>query len=904
MATDNALQQVALGLDQAKQTIYRIMKQYYPKIEDSKSSLVNAIVSGIAYIYSTFQVFAKLLQSELYVSTARELESLYKLIPFVGITLDQPTPMLITATTQPQDDSITDSTVPPLYIQFPDPFLDSASFNFHQTYKQYLRKVVFDFTIRFNSNSLSPLNFFVSGNSLTVSLGKQLGDNFIPPAMAATNGDYLSVEFPYVVGAVIRKGRIKFTASLQNVGVLTGASVTNDGSDVPADILLSQCSLDVGTGKLCLTVQVYASFAGNLIVGLPVNVTYNVRATYLKPAVVTGALLPASGSDFAAYGDVTPGFFDRSILFSFRHNTVTPESPLTDLVITNSAGNTTLVFFAYSGTDDNGKLRRVAIDPFTVKITGLLDSTIIFDFAKAEVLRDPYFGTIYRVKFSYPVNGFDFYAYVLDEYAGVIYVENPQMVSVNQATFKFDYTTKPSNKVFLQQFDTKVKSVSPPADFNTDNNTFVLEDDDPIMFNNFKIQITDAGYSTLQFKQVTSLVTVSGNSILAYFEVRVLAPTKVELKFGRSIDYTTIQNMLINYQTVKDISLYKSGEVLTGVVQLYYGTNGSLYSLSGKTDFPFSAVNVSSLAGASGIPTLEGLRDALTKAAYTLNINVTRINYESAIESYFLGLGYDSRIKVFDYSDFGNPSVLLNSVNGNIVYFIGLVNHYPNSDFVVVVPTELNSTPYVEGTAQYSRLEFSGQVPAALTDIGLDMIVPVGKSSNDLDILQNSIRDDSALTNIIFTEGSNNVTLGITPFSVMYAIYFKALLNPADGFTYTQAKVDVSNYLASLFKWSTLNFIRDINVSDVYRAIDSLPSVDKILFSNLSHFRNNGVDGSLVVHDITYKKFFGPYPTVPLPADIMANPLWDFSNVNTTGRGIKIHILGLGGIELSPYPNV
>jgi hypothetical protein len=900
MATDTSLQQVALGFDAAKQTIYRIMKQYYPKIEDSKSSLVNAIISGIAYIYSMFQVFAKLLQSELYVSTARELESLYKLIPFVGITLDQPTPMLITATTQPQDDSITDNTVPPLYIQFPDPFLDSASFNFHQTYKQYLRKVAFDFTLLFNNTD----PFFVYlQNGLTLSLGKLLGDNYIPPSMSGANGDYFSIEVPYynTTLAIVQKARIKFIAPLQDLGVIVGApNAVDDGSDDPAAVNFTLSSFDIDVGKIEIVLNSPASsrkFSSVLLKGLPVNVTYSVRSTYRKPETVSAATLSNTGFDPTnVSNDIT--FFNKNYIYDKRH---IAEVPATALVLNagTDTADKTWVFFARSGLDALNFNRRVAIDPMSVKIKHTVDTTIVFDFANAVAVADPYYGTIYKVDFLYPGNSQHYFAYVLDEFVGVIYFENPLNVNISLGDFTVDYTSKPSNKVFLEQYDAKIKSVSPPADFNFDNNTFTLEDDDPILFNDLNIQITDAGYSTLQFQQVTSLVTVKGSATQAYFEVRVLSPTKVEIKFDSAVDYTTIQNLLINYRTVKDISLYKSGEVLNGVVNLYKA-DGTIYSVSGKTAFPFSAVNVSSLAGASGIPTLEGLRDALTKAAYTLNVNITRINYESAIEGYFLGLGYDSRIKVFDYADFGNPSVLLNSVNGNIVYFIGLVNHYPNSDFVVVVPTELNSTPYIEGTAQYSRSDFAAQVPQALTDIGLDMIVPVGKSSNDLDILQNSIRDDSALTNIIFTEGSNNVTLGITPFSVMYAIYFKALLNPADGFTYTQAKVDVSNYLASLFKWSTLNFIRDINVSDVYRAIDSLPSVDKILFSNFSHYRNNTADGPLVVHDITYKKFF----TTPSGADILANPLWDFSKVNTLSRGIKVHILGLGGIDLSPYPNV
>lgn len=893
MATDTALQQVSLGFDKAKQTIYTIMKKYYPKIEDSKSSLINALVSGLAYIYSMFQVFAKLLQSELYVSTARELESLYKLIPFVGITLNPPIPMLITATSAPQDDSITDETTPPLYVQFADPFLDANSFNFHYTYKQYLRKVMFDFSILFNGTD----QFFVYlQNGLTLSLGKLLGDNYVPPAMSAASGDYVSLEVPYynTTLAIIQRARIKFVAPLQDIGVLHGSpNAIDDGSDDPAAVNFTLTSFDVDVGKIEIVLNSPASsrkFSSMLLKGLPINVSYNVRSVYRKIASVTDAVALYG---WGAFGDPAPSFFTRDFIYAKRQQTETPATELVLNVLTDTAAKT-YVFQAYSGLDALGFYRRAPIDPYSVKVKHVTNTDIVFDFANAVAIADPYWGTIYRTTLSYSGT---WYAYVLDEYCGLIYFENP-LGTDPALLFVFDYTTKPRNQVFLEQFDAKVKSVSPPADFNFDNYTFTLEDDDPILFNDLVMQITDAGYENLQFEQVTSILTVEGSATITYFEIRVLAPTKVEIKFSDSVNYTTIQNLLINYKTVKDISLYKSGETLTGVVQMYKA-DGSLYSTAGKSDFPFSAVNVSSLAGASGIPTLEGLRDALTKAAYTLDTNITRINYESAIQTYFIGLGFDSRIKVFDYSDFGNPSVLLNSVNGNIVYFIGLVNHYPNSDFVVVVPSELNSTPYVEGTAQYSRLDFAAQVPTAVTDIGLDMIVPVGKTSNDIDNLQNSIREASALTNIIFTEGSYNDELGITPFAVMYAIYFKALLKAADGYTYTQAKLDVSNYLASLFKWSTLKFIRDINVSDVYREIDSLPSVDKILFSNFSHYRNSGADGSLIVHDISYKTFF----TAPSGADILTNPLWDFSNVNTTGRGIKVHVLGLGGIDLAPYPN-
>ena len=120
MAT-NILNSVALGFDEAKKSVYAIMRKVFPKIETSKSTLVNAIVSGISLLYSMMQVFAKLLQDELYVATAKELESLYKLVPFVGIKIFPPTPMRLEASAVPQDTSITVDSDPELYLTGTDP---------------------------------------------------------------------------------------------------------------------------------------------------------------------------------------------------------------------------------------------------------------------------------------------------------------------------------------------------------------------------------------------------------------------------------------------------------------------------------------------------------------------------------------------------------------------------------------------------------------------------------------------------------------------------------------------------------------------------------------------------------------------------------------------------------------
>ena len=170
----SVLSDVSLGLDAAKVTIYSIMEKYYPNIRKSRSSLLNAFVSGVAYIYSMFQVFAKLLQDETYVSTARELESLYKLVPMVGLNLDQPTTMKIETSFLPSDSSITTDTTEELYANGTDAFTDTNGYSFYLRTKSYTSKVLYVFSASVTAYVAN------TGRTIELSIPKLLGSAYFP----------------------------------------------------------------------------------------------------------------------------------------------------------------------------------------------------------------------------------------------------------------------------------------------------------------------------------------------------------------------------------------------------------------------------------------------------------------------------------------------------------------------------------------------------------------------------------------------------------------------------------------------------------------------------------------------------------------------------------------------------
>ena len=168
-------------------------------------------------------------------------------------------------------------------------------------------------------------------------------------------------------------------------------------------------------------------------------------------------------------------------------------------------------------------------------------------------------------------------------------------------------------------------------------------------------------------------------------------------------------------------------------------------------------------------------------------------------------------------------------------------------------------------------------------DIGLKLITLIGADADEVDTIQESIRENSTLTNIILTAGA-----GADAFGQMYPIYFKLKIRPTGGYTFLEASDAVKRQIASLFTWETLRFIRDIKLSDVYSSLDALPSVDSVFIENMSNYHNDSVD--IVAHDISY--------IVGISTN--DNPSWDFTDIETT-RLIKIDILGLGGIDTEEY---
>lgn len=829
--SDTSLQQVANGFDQAKKAIYDIMKKYFPKIDKSKSTLVHAFVAGLSWIYSMYQVFARLLQNELYVSSAQDLASLYALVPLVGIDMYQPIPMVISAVCAPQSDSITDNSDSPMYMEAQDAFADGNGYGFHQTLRQYAGRKIFDFS-SVNHLYSYPDSGPNTGKFLAINIGKLLGEDYTP--IAILPDDEVVIEFPYkdATAGVVKRGKIRMAATSTDNYIVFASS--DAGSDQPSDIDRLFCYFYPHTGELILALTLLGPgrFNDDDLSGLPVNMTYKVRSMYRKIVSIADTLIARykTSSYWTGY------YLQPSYLIAHLGGS--------SVVFHNSAMMTVLKMW-YKSTPGLWPTR---IDPKSIRLRHT-DGDVEFNFENAVMIDDPIWGIVHQASVSY--SGATYYAYVMDEWGGVVAFEDPKEVSPNNFTINVD--TVFGNKIILDQYDVKRRVVKPPTEFNFDNNSFVLEDDDPILFEELEISITDSGYTSLIFERVRSVVAVSGSAEKTYYETRTLAPGKIEIKFSNSVDYTTIENMLIVYRTVKNITTYKSGETLTGQAKLQK-MDGTYHSSGGTDVFQFGAVNTYGGSGPAGLPTLATLRDTLEKAAYTLDRNVTKVNYEAAIQTYYLVIGWDARVKVFGYEDFG--IIYLDSVNGNVVFFVGIVNRYPGSDLVLCVPRELDAN------SQNTRSEMDSVVPGPLTDLGLTSITPVGGDATEIDRIQAAIRDQSVLTSMLLSEGS-----GVNSFVRPYAIYFKAQLKEAQGFTWAEAERAVKTTLANLFRWSMFGFVRGINVSDTYRMLDGLPQVDRILFSNFSHYRNKSAtphsiiapDGALRVQDIAYQTIFVPF---------------------------------------------
>lgn len=273
-----ALEDVALGYNAAKITMYSLLEKYYPNIRKSRSTLLNAFVSAVAYIYSMFQVFAKLLQDETYVSTARELESLYKLIPMVGINVSQPTTMKVETSFVPNDPAITSDTEDELYATGTDPFLDANSYNFYLRTKTHTAVRLYDFDESWRVTN--------SGRTIELSIAKLLGTEYFP--VSAYSTDSFTIEFPYygTVSGIIRKAMLRFDRTTMHGAVLP----LDVGSDAPSDISKANCRFDQRTGYIKLTLtstSAQNSFAASALTGQPINITFTVRSVYRKDRVRT-----------------------------------------------------------------------------------------------------------------------------------------------------------------------------------------------------------------------------------------------------------------------------------------------------------------------------------------------------------------------------------------------------------------------------------------------------------------------------------------------------------------------------------------------------------------------------------------------------------------------------------------
>jgi hypothetical protein len=833
----NNLDEVALGVNEAKIAVYAIMRKYFPKIEQSRSSLVNAFVSGVSYIYAMFQTFVRLIQNELYVSQATELESLYKLIPFVGITLYQPTTLKTDCVATIQNDAMTIDSDPELYLTGTDPFTDTDGNKFYIRTQTYLNKKVFEFDYTYTQFR----GRTGGGLVLELSLSKEL-DELIP--ISFYNIDDLVVEAPYWLAT--SSASVKLRVRFNRTGINTDA-----GSDNPAQVDLPNCYCDYRTGHILLKLLT-GTFNSDNLDTLPVNATYTVRSVFRKDIDRAAALVTtAEGSE--AYNKLN----------IYGYATLAGQ-PASGSVIDLPLG-TALQHLSINAGEG------IKVD--TLKVQHTVTSAMLFDFSTAVQLDDVFWGTVYKATCSYL--GINYYAYLLDEWLGIVIFQAIDKIvgggSAVSTLWTFEYTSKFNSKVLLDQHEEKLKVFTPPTELDFDSYSYVLEDTDPILFDDFSIQINDTGFTGATFTQVDSLSTVQGSTSATYFEVVLLSPTKVQVKFESVIPWDTLDSVSISYQTVKQLTSYVAGSIASGASTLEDVATVP-HNVSGITSFNFDAVNSTSQAGLAGIPTIESLRSALEKAAYTLTNIINQVNYEAALQAYFVSQGWDALIKVFKYEDFG--TLFINWTKGNLIYFVGLVNKYANANYVLTVPSELPSL--YTGTShegEYTRSELALAFEETLTDVSLTYVNAVDDVMTDT--LNSALRGDMVLSNYL---------LSASDFILMYAVYFKVKIRPKNGYTFTQASAEVKSALATLFSWQDIQFVRDINVSDVYNVCDNLTSVDKLLFTNFSHYHN---DSPLIkVHDIEYKSIYQAIASTiklsAIAATMSTPPMFSLRNVTST----------------------
>jgi len=720
----------------------------------------------------------------LLISKATELESLYELMPLAGLTLSQPTTMKLLCSNAAQDATLipTDDVY---YLKGTEALTDASGNVFFLRTETFTKSAFYGFEKSFLITD--------SGQKLTLSIAKEGGQVYFP--LSYFNNEEVEIEFPYY-RKDFQQTRIA-TVTFNHSGLISKTVSTGSTTDIGA------CTLDQDTGLLLLVLSTNNTFDNSALDDLHVKVSFISRSVHRKDILPTAAVPTNPTATYPAYAND-----------NIRANAATG-------LTFNGAANTS--FTALLG--------------YKIGLSGTLqhsvDTTDFYDLSQATALTDDDWGQIYKVEST--VNSTKYYLYILDIEIGLIICDDiyaqEQSVAVDQSLYSFDLVPKLyASRMLVEQYAVNSDAVNPATSFDFSSMTYELEADDPILFNDISIQITDAGYTTV-FTETDNLNNVQPTITQTYFEVQPISPTKVRITFDSVLGYATINTVLITYKTVKQLDNYQSGEVISGPSTIALFSNAVTLG-----PFNYDGTNLVGNTGASGIPSLEDLRSTLTKAAYTLDKNITRNDYEGAIQNYFIGAGFGSTIKVFDYEDFG--TIFVNVINGNVVFYVGLINRYIDQNLVLTVNSDMTSS--TANTPQLTRQELAAQLPGiAITDADLGILTVVPNS--DADTIAKTLKDDSVMTNYLLTQNS---------FIRFYAIYFKLKIKPKDQYTFAEADSAVKTYLASLFKWESIRFVRDINVSDVYHDLDALDEIDKVFLTNMSHYHND--DSRIKVHDITY----------------------------------------------------
>lgn len=820
----SVLEQVALGFDKAKKLVYDTMKTYYAKIDTTRSGLVNAFMSGIAQLYSTFQVFVKLVSDEHYISEASDIGSLYRLLPLAGVQLNQPVPMSIVSSLTVEELSGI-STLPTLYVPNDVRFDDANGVEFRtgtqpivdQTVLTIDQDSVYDYCDPDDPNN----------RTILLPLGKLTNMEVLPISQYLT--DTITIKVPYLAPDTSIRYAVLTWKDVEGVASNVATQLDVAGSSHPSDIDRPNCALNTHTGllKVAFLSPVWTSLA--TLHGLPVAISYTSRSRYLPTYSIEAAPLATS----------KPAWF----------------SPVTDFW-SNATFKANVLAALGTGILERQvcKFRtRTTVDVTTLKITGnKTDNTaIVYDFSKATQMVLAGYGAVYVATVEHESTTYS--ALLLDASTGYIIFADPTWLGVAQLNadrFNVEYITANVAKTVLTQTNIEYKVINPTKDIDYDTRVYDLEDTNVILFkDSLTMHLNDTGYTNVEFVQVPNVDTIQATVSLQYFEVQPLNTNKVRIRFGQGVDFSLLSSLLINYKTVIPPVDYLVGTTNTGNLILKH-RDGTQYTFSGIGTFTGSGTNLTSASGATGIPDIETLRNILLKAAYTYDKYVTKLNYEFAIQNYFLQAGKQAITKVFDYDDFG--TAFLNYTQGNIIYYIGLKNNFGNLDPVLVVSSSVSNSVAGNTLPRLTRAQLAAQVPNVITDVADTLIQIIGEVASDNETIRKAVLADSTMTNYLLSQKT---------FVKMYAVYFKVKIAPQTGYTFVEADLAVRTVLSDLFKWSNARFLRTLAVSDVYHLLDGLPEVDRVILSNMSN-RPNSAEKGYAVKDLVYKTINSGAPTL------------------------------------------